>query len=172
MALVAETLVEEWLNRQGYFTIRGIKAGRGEIDLLAISFGDRPRALHVEVTVFAHPIGYIAKDASGGYVKKRTPEEVRAYAGDWVIKKFQGTNEQVVKRRKELCSARQWHFMLVYGNLKYPEELDAIKDCGVEVKHIGEVLEELKDHKGTFATSSEASGVAELFDIFYQEQES
>jgi hypothetical protein len=34
--------------------------------------------------------------------------------------------------------------MLVYSNLKYPEELDLIKDCGVEVKHIGEVLEELK----------------------------
>ena len=35
MALLAEALVEEWLNRTGYFTIRGIKAGNDEIDLLA-----------------------------------------------------------------------------------------------------------------------------------------
>ena len=27
MALLAESLVEEWLNRDGYFTIRGVKHG-------------------------------------------------------------------------------------------------------------------------------------------------
>lgn len=27
MALLAEEIVEEWLNRQGYFTIRGVKVG-------------------------------------------------------------------------------------------------------------------------------------------------
>lgn len=36
MALLAEEIVEEWLNRQGYFTIRGIKMGVQEIDLLAV----------------------------------------------------------------------------------------------------------------------------------------
>jgi len=36
MALLAESLVDEWLNRQGFFTIRGVKHGVGEIDLLAI----------------------------------------------------------------------------------------------------------------------------------------
>lgn len=33
MELLAETLVEEWLNGNGYFTI-GIKEGVAEIDLL------------------------------------------------------------------------------------------------------------------------------------------
>ena len=69
MALVAETLVEEWLNRKGYFTICGIRTGHGEIDLLAASFRE-PNALHVEVTVAVEPIGYIA----GSGVKKRTPD--------------------------------------------------------------------------------------------------
>jgi hypothetical protein len=32
----SEDLVEEWLNRQGYFTIRGIKTGVREIDILAV----------------------------------------------------------------------------------------------------------------------------------------
>ena len=36
MALLAEEIVEEWLNRQGYFTIRGVKVGVHEIDLLAV----------------------------------------------------------------------------------------------------------------------------------------
>ena len=38
------------------------------------------------------------------------------------------------------------------------------------LKHIGKVLEELRDRKRTFVTSSEASGVAELFDTFCKEQ--
>ena len=36
MALLAESLVEEWLNRQGYFTIRGVKHGVDKMDLLAV----------------------------------------------------------------------------------------------------------------------------------------
>jgi hypothetical protein len=34
MALLAESLVEEWLNRSGFFTMRGIKCGVNELDLL------------------------------------------------------------------------------------------------------------------------------------------
>jgi len=30
MSLLAETLVEEWLNRQGYFTIHGLKEVSGK----------------------------------------------------------------------------------------------------------------------------------------------
>ena len=33
---IDEEVVEEWLNRNGYFTIRGIKVGVDEIDTLAI----------------------------------------------------------------------------------------------------------------------------------------
>ena len=36
MSLLAEVVVEEWLNRRGYFTIRGVKLGNDEIDLLAM----------------------------------------------------------------------------------------------------------------------------------------
>jgi hypothetical protein len=49
MALLAESLVEEWLNRKGFFTIRGIKHGVAEMDLFAIrheagAIGTRERA--------------------------------------------------------------------------------------------------------------------------------
>ena len=36
MALLAEELVQEWLNRQGYFTIRGIKGGVRSIYVVGI----------------------------------------------------------------------------------------------------------------------------------------
>lgn len=38
MALLVEKIVEEWLNRQGYFTLRGIKMGVQEIYLLAVKW--------------------------------------------------------------------------------------------------------------------------------------
>ena len=62
MALFAETLVEEWLNRRGYFTIRGAKGGLLEMDLLAIRHRkDEPKALHVEVQASTGPISWITK---------------------------------------------------------------------------------------------------------------
>lgn len=61
MALLAEEIVEEWLRRRGYFTIRGARSGDGEIDLLAVKPG--PEGLldcrHVEVRASSNPIGYI-----------------------------------------------------------------------------------------------------------------
>lgn len=62
MALLAEELVEEWLNRQGYFTIRGIKFGVHEIDLLAIRpQGGQLECKHVEVQASVRPVSYLTK---------------------------------------------------------------------------------------------------------------
>lgn len=60
MALLAEEIVEEWLNRQGHFTIRGIKLGVHEIDLLAIkaNSGEIERR-HIEVQASMRPVSYI-----------------------------------------------------------------------------------------------------------------
>lgn len=38
MALLAEEIVEEWLNRQGYFTIRGIKMHQRKGQALRFTF--------------------------------------------------------------------------------------------------------------------------------------
>jgi hypothetical protein len=56
MALLAESVVDEWLNRQGFFTIRGVKQGVSEMDILAV----RPESSgiigwHVEVQVSFRP---------------------------------------------------------------------------------------------------------------------
>ncbi len=63
MALLGEEIVEEWLNRQGYFTIRGIKLGNDEIDILAIQplADGKHDCRHIEVTISINPISYITK---------------------------------------------------------------------------------------------------------------
>ena len=63
MALLAEEVVEEWLNRQGYFTIRGIRLGVDEIDLVAVMLrsGKTPDCRHVEVQASMRPVSYISK---------------------------------------------------------------------------------------------------------------
>src|SRR6266496_383246 len=103
MALLAESLVEEWLNRDGFFTIRGVKHGVGEMDLLAV----RPQSdgsvigWHVEVQISFRPIGYIAKltrdilgesKRSPSSVVKRTSEQVESCARQWVQAKFRAAD--------------------------------------------------------------------------------
>src|SRR3954453_12699595 len=107
MELLTESLVEEWLNRDGYFTIRGVKQGLGELDLLAVRpQSDGVAGWHVEVTVSFRPIGYIAREPAadsggrGSYVRKRTPEQVRACARDWVEAKFRSPDK--ARLRSEL----------------------------------------------------------------------
>lgn len=61
MTALAESLVDEWLNRQGFFSVRGIKHGVDEIDLLGVRpDGKGLEAWHVEVQASFRPIGYIS----------------------------------------------------------------------------------------------------------------
>jgi len=58
MALIAEEVVEEWLNQRGYFTIRGIKLGCDDMDILAVRIKDgEPDLRHYEVQASVKPIG-------------------------------------------------------------------------------------------------------------------
>lgn len=62
MALLAEELVEEWLNRQGYFTIRGIKTGVHEIDILAVRHvSGRLECRHLAVQASMRLVSYITR---------------------------------------------------------------------------------------------------------------
>lgn len=90
MAALAESLVDEWLNRQGFFTVRGIKHGVDEIDLLGVRLSkNQHEAWHVEVQASFRPIGYIGPvtkeiaaefSASKTSAKKRPIEIVRKCA--------------------------------------------------------------------------------------------
>jgi len=103
MSLLAEVVVEEWLNRRGYFTIRGVKLGNDEIDILAIrplSNGNIERR-HIEVSASTNPISYFSplpksvRKASGRALsaKKRSPEILAEAVLDWVDKKYRKPNK-------------------------------------------------------------------------------
>lgn len=157
MALLDEQLVEEWLNRQNFFTMRGIKSGVDEIDLLAIR--PTPEGLecwHVEVQISYRPVGYIGGDTNA---RKRSGKELRAGVEQWVTKKF--TSPKKIKRRNEILPDAKWRKFLVHAVLKDDSELPIMQELGVELIQYKKILEDLRaDKQGK--SSSAASGIVEM----------
>ena len=157
MALLDEQLVEEWLNRQNFFTMRGIKSGVDEIDLLAIR--PTPEGMecwHVEVQISYRPVGYIGGDTNA---RKRNKKELRAGVEQWVTKKF--TSPKKVKRRSEILPNAEWRKFLVHVVFKDEAELAIMAELGVELIPYTRVLGDLcSDKKGR--SSSAASGIVEM----------
>lgn len=160
MPLLAETIVEEWLNQHGYFTIRGIKQGAGEMDLLAVHpSAHGVKGCHVEVQVSFHPIGYISKH-NGSYVRARTGKQVEAAAREWVTKKFSSAKK--VQLRERLWPGIRWEYHLVHGVVRYPQELEVFSREGVKCHPLHELLTDLSraPHSSFFSASG-----ADLADI-------
>lgn len=157
MAMLDEELVEQWLNQQGFFTMRGVKCGVDEIDLLALRYNDKKiELLHVEVQVSFRPIGYIGGDKSA---KRRTDDEIRIGVKQWVEKKF--TSERKVDRRKKIVPSNDWSFVLVCAELKDEKELHYMRDMGVKVVRYKDVLKEVMG-TAEHQTSSIANNIIEI----------
>jgi hypothetical protein len=148
MALIAEEIVEEWLNRNGYFTIRGIKIGNDEIDILAI----RPLSnglhdcRHVEVQVSINPISYITKvpaairKATGvapHNAKKRERGELLDGVREWVAAKFDQPRKSELKKR--LCPGT-WTRELVIGTIRHEDEAELLMQAGVMIHRLGNLV--------------------------------
>src|SRR5712692_3971350 len=96
MALIAEEIVQEWLNRKGYFTIRGIKLGNHEIDILAVRVSNKKvECRHVEVQVSHRPVAYVTDSSP----KNKTPEQLRNCVDKWIQKKFQLPQKLAIKSK-------------------------------------------------------------------------
>ena len=151
MSLLAESLVEEWLNRAGYFTIRGARFGVREMDLLAVRQG--PSGLegrHVECQVSTNPIGYISPltDAQSSKLGKkktsvwvRPPSVLKASVSAWVDKKFRSPLK--AKARDRAWENLTWSLELVHGAVRYPIELDFIRAEGISIVPFHSILESL-----------------------------
>lgn len=158
MALLDEQLVEEWLNRKNFFTIRGIKCGVDEIDLLGVHHGEsKNECWHVEVQVSFRPIGYVGGDTNA---RKRTADEVRAGVEQWVEKKY--TSERKVARRNEVLPSANWRYVFVHGVLRDDKELEHMAELGVTLIPYKQVLAELRDDNTGNSSSSIASNIAEM----------
>ena len=171
MALLAESLVEEWLNRKGYFTIRGIKHGLGEMDLLAVHpQSDGVVGWHVEVTVSFRPIGYVAREPvgdsgrRGSYVRKRTPEQVQVYARNWVDNKFRAPDK--VQLRARLWPGVTWSFHLVHGVVRYPDELEEFAREGVTCHSFHQLLSDLSQCDGCSFSGSAGGDLAQIISYY------
>ncbi len=139
MARADETIVQEWLNRRGYFTIRSLKKGRTECDLLAVSLQNSD-AVHVEVNVSINPIGWIGKrDLSGQELpggKDRTDTQIEEGITDYVNRKYR--NDNATELRERLWPEQDnWRFMYVYGKLNHPDkELPRLQAEGVTTCYV------------------------------------
>ncbi len=171
MSLLAESLVEEWLNRKGFFTIRGIKHGVGELDLLGIhrESNGSVTGWHVEAQVSFRPIGYVTKltkemaRASGrarGTAKQRTPEEIEACVHEWVNDKFTSKAKQRV--RESLWSGVNWSFHLVHGVVREPKELEFFEREAVVCHPFNQLLDELSDRSDRTYSGSAGGDLAEI----------
>lgn len=168
MALLAEELVEEWLNRQGYFTIRGIKLGVDEIDLLATRFlkNGSVEYRHIEVQASMRPVSYISRVPKGHLeegqsptsAKTRTMELLEKGVKEWVNKKFTKPKKQKVI--ESLCPSK-WSSELVINNVKSNDEVELIKKQGVKVTDLSIIIRQLSE--GGFLIQS-ASG-ADFVDL-------
>lgn len=171
MALLAEQIVEEWLRRQGYFTIRGLKLGLEEIDILAIknSGNEKWDMLHVEVQVSIRPVSYISgltKNRQTEFsilgsrnAKYRTDEQLEIAVNDWIEKKYFNHNKKQI--RKQLSNSEDWKYLFVYGKVKSEKELELIKKSNVDIKNIKDILFDLQRNDFKYTTSS-ATDIIEL----------
>lgn len=157
MALLDEQLVDEWLNRKGFFTMRGLKVGIDEIDLLAVRMIDQLECWHVEVQVSYRPIGYVGGDNNA---RRRTPEEIQLGVEQWVERKYTSTRK--VARRVAVLPSAQWKYIFVYGVLRDESELEYMTRLGVTPISYKQVLNELRAAPAGNTSSSLGSDITEI----------
>ena len=170
MSLLAEVVVEEWLNRQGYFTIRGARLGVDEIDILAIRL--RPEGgierRHIEVQVSTRPISYISvlpksvqkSTGRSANTNKRSSEEIEQGVKEWVDKKYNKANKQTLLAS---FGKEPWSRELVLHNVKSQDEVELIKGHGVKIIQLAEIVKELR----TMKTSIKSAAGADLLELMH-----
>ena len=151
MALLAEEVVEEWLRRSGFFTIRGVKLGNHEVDLLAVKYrpGMEPECRHLEVQASVRPVSYISKvpkalqksDQAAKSAKVRSPNELDAGVAEWVNTKF-GRPEKLALMKNLWPGC--WTKELVVHNVKSDLEVALIRKHGVTTIQLSDIVQDLR----------------------------
>lgn len=160
MALLAEEIVEEWLRRSGYFTIRGVKVGVHEIDLLAIRHlqGKPAECRHVEVQASVRPVSYVSKvpkalqrQGRAANSAKRSEEELREGVIEWVHTKFNRPDKVALMNR---LWPGTWSKELVLHNVKAESEVDLIRAQGIKVIQLKTIIRDLQERSTMIASAS------------------
>ena len=137
MAKLAEQYVIEYLNRQGFATVQGVRKGVNEWDILAIRVsGGQIEARHVEVQVSFDPVSHL----SNRNAKKRTDASVVSDMQQWMKKKFIG--EKIVSIRNHFYTGL-WLYELVHGVLHDNRELEYLRQNAVALRPFANVVTSL-----------------------------
>ena len=156
MATFDEELVTEWLTRQGYFTIRGVRAGNQELDLLACRPSDDTAPfLHVEVNVSFNPVGYMCR----GNARRLPDHELKDAVSGWVENKFGSAGVKACRER--IIPGATWEYWLVHGVINHDFERLALESCGLRLISYRDVLLSLRDDP-VGSTSTFASHIGKL----------
>jgi hypothetical protein len=149
MALMAEEIVEEWLNRQGYFTIRGIKVGVQEIDLLAVRWKSDGvvDCRHLEVQASMRPVTYISRvpkelqltGRAANSAKERGSAELSKGVSEWIEKKFCGKKVLAMQS----LHRGPWTRELVINKVKSEVEVSLIEEHKVKILRLADIVMEL-----------------------------
>jgi len=179
MSLLAESLVEEWLNRAGYFTIRGARFGVSEMDLLAVRQGPSGlEARHIEAQVSTNPIAYISPltDAQAKQVGKartsawaRPPEVLQASVQAWVEKKFHSSGK--VAARNRAWPSLKWSLEFVHGVVRHPEELELIRGHGIQTHTFYSVLSSLCNDAALTHKGGAGTDIAEMLAYYVKHRD-
>lgn len=174
MALLAEALVDEWLNRKGFFTVRGIKHGVDEIDLLGVRPNENGHdAWHVEVQASFRPMGYLSPMPSQlaaelginrRSAKKRSDELVQMCAQKWAENKFTSESKRAV--RDKAWPGLKWRLVFVHAEIRHPLELETIGACSIELIPLHQVLSELKHDLAEGVRGGAGTDLAEIIEYF------
>jgi|SRR5258706_1627340 len=174
MAALAESLVDEWLNRQGFFTVRGVRHGVDEIDLLAVrptNVGDL-EAWHVEVQASFRPIGYISPllsehvpsfAKSKTSAKERPAELLKPCVAAWVEGKFFSTSKRAA--REMAWPGLKWKPTLVHAVVREAAELPLIASHGITLLPLHSVLADLRHAAGKLKGSA-GTDLAEIIEYY------
>lgn len=156
MSLLDEEIVEYWLNYKGFFSMRGVKCGNGEIDFLAICpTAEKHVTWHVEVQVSFRPIGYIGGNSNA---KRRTHEQVIEGVEHWIAKKF--TAPAKISKRDQILPNAAWQMVLVCAELRHPIEAELMSERGVKIIRYADLIDELADSSST--VNSDAGNIVEI----------
>lgn len=154
MALLAEEIVEEWLNCQGYFTIRGVKLGVHEMDLLAVRFSSDGglECRHLEVQASMRPVSYITQvpktqqrelGRPSNSAKKRTDDDLRQGVREWIAKKFDAP-KKVALRQRLVPVGSEWSREVVFHNVMDEREVALIREAGIQVVRLRQIVAEMR----------------------------
>jgi hypothetical protein len=173
MALLAEEIVEEWLNRQGYFTIRGVKLGVHEIDLLAVKLkaDGGAECRHVEVQASSRPVSYISRvpkelqltGRAANSAAKRSKTDLKKGVEEWIEKKFRKPDK--LQLMQSLYSG-PWSSELVINQVKSEkDEVSLIEGHDVKILWLADIVRELLATKRFQIVAAAGSDILDLIRI-------